>query len=147
STNTNTTINPIIYLNPYSTISFNLNQDFPLPFTLFYAPDNSSFINYFISSTFTGQNTNSTVTIHKYSDETKLNQAMIDAIKADSLSFANGIGVYFDDIEASKSGNLNYTLKIPGSELVSTILKGSCNKHSKKSIYACMKNCSDIYTV
>lgn len=119
---TNSTLGPIYYPNPYRTIDFHVSHDFPTPFTLFYSPPDDFYkqlVKSFSSST------NHTVTIQSFINETELDEAMKAEIQNYESDYHSILGVIFEDVDAN--GKFNYSLKIPGSDSVKSILQSNIN--------------------
>ncbi|KAH9392503.1 hypothetical protein TYRP_005582 [Tyrophagus putrescentiae] len=120
STSTNSTLGPLYYPNPYRTINFNVAHDFPTPFKLFYSPPDDTYQQ--LVKSFTSF-ANHTVTVRSFANETALDDAMKEEIQNHELDYRSLLGVFFENVDAQ--GKFNYSLKIPGSDLVKSILQNS----------------------
>lgn len=114
----NPTLGPIFYKNPYRTIYLNAKIDFLLPFRLFYSPKtvDKELVKLFYTN-------NQTVTVRSFENETYLDEAMKTEIQNFGLDYHSIIGVVFEEVDTN--GTFNYTLKVPGSDLVNSILKSN----------------------
>ncbi len=124
STSTNSTLGPLYYPNPYRTINFNVAHDFPTPFKLFYSPPDDTYQQ--LVKSFTSF-ANHTVTVRSFANETALDDAMKEEIQNHELDYRSLLGVFFENVDAQ--GKFNYSLKIPGSDLVKSILQSNYNFH------------------
>lgn len=119
ASSSNSTLGPIVYPSPYRTIHFNADEDFLLPFKLFYSPKtvDKELVKLFSSSN------NQMVVVRSFDNETQLDEAMKSEIQDFGLDYHSIIGVVFEEVDTN--GRFNYTLKIPGSDLVNSILKSN----------------------